>query len=309
MSLLNQTIYNAYSFNVAQNSTDSNDSSITIIGNVMVWGLIIGTLLSYTPQYYKIYKSRTTKGVSEKSIIFGVYSCIFNVLGTVQQDYKRLHDCSKNNNCYDAFIPIVQLCSPFLCMLLLYWFYLKYISGEYSLVNLTNGDERILVDTYLKRQAVYRRGRYNLFVCAFITTLSLIINTLGTEYHIVSCGKIFNVISAILSVVMWIPQIVKTYELKSAHALSLIALSIHSFGCFITIIYQGVIMKQNFLVVSNYLIGGICEGSIVLMVLYYRRQARKFKTEMDMLHEDLGGDQFYNSCSIRDDYESHVVTL
>ena len=172
MYLLNQTIYNAYSFNVAQNSTDSNDSSITIIGNVMVWGLIIGTLLSYTPQYYKIYKSGTTKGVSEKSIIFGVYSCIFNVLGTVQQDYKRLHDCSKNNNCYDAFIPIVQLCSPFLCMLLLYWFYLKYISGEYSLVNLTNGDERILVDTYLKSQAVYRRGRYNLFVWLLLLHIS-----------------------------------------------------------------------------------------------------------------------------------------
>ena len=75
----------------------------------------------------------------------------------------KKEESKKNNNCYDTWIPIVQLCSPFLCMIGLYWFYLSYVSGEYSLVDLAGKDDSILVSTYLKRLSIYRRGRYNLF--------------------------------------------------------------------------------------------------------------------------------------------------
>ena len=307
MSFTDQYSHYSYKMVNTNNSTDTDNKSMSIIGNVMVWGLILGTLLSYTPQYYKIYKSKTTKGVSEKSIIFGVYSCLFNVLGTIQQDYKRIHDCKKNNNCYDTWIPIVQLCSPFLCMIALYWFYLSYVSEEYSLVALAGKDDSILVSTYLKRLSIYRRGRYNLFFSIAITTISLIINTLGGDHSITLCGEIFNIISAILSVVMWIPQIIKTYELKSAHALSLVALSIHSFGCFVTIFYQSVIMKQNFLVISNYLIGGLCEGSIVFMALYYKRKNRIYKNQLNALSNEFSEDNYYNTNVYYSD--NHLVTL
>lgn len=301
--------YSHYSYNMinTNNTTDTGNKSMLVFGNIIVWGLILGTLLSYTPQYYKIYKSRTTKGVSEKSIIFGVYSCLFNVLGTIQQDYKSIHNCKKNNNCYDTWIPIVQLCAPFLCMIGLYWFYLSYVSGEYSLVALAGKDDSILVSTYLKRLSIYRRGRYNLFFSIAVTAISLIINIIGDGHSITLCGEIFNIISAILSVVMWIPQIVKTYELKSAHALSLAALSIHSFGCFVTIFYQSVIMKQNFLVISNYFIGGLCEGSIVLMALYYKRKKRIYQDQLNVLSNEFSDDNYYNTDVYYSD--NHLVTL
>ena len=32
-----------------------------VVGNILVWGLITGTLLSYTPQYYKIFKKKTSE--------------------------------------------------------------------------------------------------------------------------------------------------------------------------------------------------------------------------------------------------------
>ena len=49
------------------------DQSYTLTGNLLVWGLISGTLLSYLPQYIKIYNSKSTKGISETTIIFGIY--------------------------------------------------------------------------------------------------------------------------------------------------------------------------------------------------------------------------------------------
>ena len=188
MSFTDQYSHNSYNMIALNNSTDTDNKSLSVLGNVMVWGLILGTLLSYTPQYYKIYKSRTTKGVSEKSIIFGVYSCLFNVLGTIQQDYKSIHNCRINHNCYETWIPIAQLFSPFFCMVMLYWFYLSYVSGEYSLVALQGQDDFVLVETYLKRLAIYRRGRQNLMISTAITTVSLIINTVGTDFSIKLCG-------------------------------------------------------------------------------------------------------------------------
>ena len=63
------------------------EPSYNIIENILVWSLITGTLLSYVPQYYKIYQNKTPMGLSESTIVCGIYSCVFNVLGTIQQDF------------------------------------------------------------------------------------------------------------------------------------------------------------------------------------------------------------------------------
>ena len=85
-------------------------------------------------------------------------------------------------------------------------------------------------------------------------------------------GKVLNIISSICSAVMWFPQIYKTYQLQTDYSLSILALSIHSFGCFVTVIYQIGFANQGLYVVLSYIIGGISEGAVVCMVLYYRRK-------------------------------------
>ena len=98
-----------YQKNVHNTTNSDTTQDWGLVGNILVWGLITGTLLSYTPQYYKIFKNKNTKGISESTIVFGVYSCLLNVLGTIQQDYSRIRYCRQNNNCYHSWIPIVQL--------------------------------------------------------------------------------------------------------------------------------------------------------------------------------------------------------
>ena len=50
-----------------------------IIGEIIGWILISGTILSYIPQYYRIYDRKTSKGISEWMLIFGGFSCIYNI--------------------------------------------------------------------------------------------------------------------------------------------------------------------------------------------------------------------------------------
>tara|TARA_Y200000002_G_C22632747_1_gene643249 strand:+ start:164 stop:940 length:777 start_codon:yes stop_codon:yes gene_type:complete len=235
--------------------------SANILGNLLVWGLISGTLLSYLPQYIKIYNTKSVRGISESTIVMGIYSCMFNIIGTIQEDYQSLIHCRQNNDCYSKIIPIIQLISPGLCFTILYLFYIYY--------NIHTEDQILLTG---EQKYATRRAWYNLYANITIITI-FILTSINLKYqYINTIGKIFNITSMILSLVMWLPQIYTTYKLKSDHALSLIALSIHAFGCLITIIYQYAIAKQSFLVILNYLVGGISEASIVLIVYYYRNK-------------------------------------
>ena len=304
MSIIHRGLdnYIDYPANIHNTTNPDTTQDWGVVGNILVWGLITGTLLSYTPQYYKIFKNKTTKGVSESTIVFGVYSCLLNVLGTIQQDYNRIRYCKINNTCYNAWIPIVQLISPLLCMVILYVFFLLYVSGDNSSNKSIYENRRPNLLEFRRKLKVYRRARINLGICGIFILITLIVNTALNSEKIIMCGKVFNTASAILSILMWIPQILITYRLKSDHALSLIALSIHSLGCFITVFYQGIIMKQNFLVIGNYIIGGIAEGSIVCMVLYYRKKNNKYKINDKYLFDDEIRDNYIS-------YEKGVVTL
>ena len=78
-------------------------------------------------------------------------------------------------------------------------------------------------------------------------------------------GQSMNIVAAITSVIMWIPQIIKSYKLKSPGSLSIIALVIHALGCIITFVYQVFLSHQTFLVGFPYLIGAILEISVIFL--------------------------------------------
>ena len=240
------------------------DQSYTLTGNLLVWGLISGTLLSYLPQYIKIYNSKSTKGISETTIIFGIYSCMFNTIGTVQEDYKNIYNCHTNNNCYNTIIPIIQLTAPGLCIITLYLFYIYFSK---------NPEDRIILNSSIKfkYKFILKRAKFH-FVINSILIISAILNIINSNYNTIkNVGKIYNLISVVFSLIMWLPQIYTTFILKTDYSLSLLALSIHSFGCFITVFYQYFIAHQSILVILNYIVGGICEAIIVFIVYYYRK--------------------------------------
>ena len=96
---------------------------------ILSWGLIIGSLVSYIPQYYKIYKTKSTLGISEYMLISGVMSSYFNVLGSVQENYSTVMDCDKGWDCYHIYLPIIQLGSSYMCFLLFYSYFLIFFNN------------------------------------------------------------------------------------------------------------------------------------------------------------------------------------
>ena len=253
-----------------------------ILEIIMVWGLIIGTLISYVPQYYRIYKIKNTKGINEIMLICGMFSSYTNVIGSIQENFKNLINC-KGYDCYDTYIPIVQLFSPFLCAVIFYMFFLFYFNYK----DKNNSSINHLYLNHTRKKEIYNvklRAKISLITTILLFVYLVLLSVYFDNYYIDNSGKVLNVISTILSLIMWLPQIYTTYKLKNNHSLSLIALSIHAFGCLCTVIYQSVFLKQPLWVILCYIVGFISETSIVIMCLYYRRKKNNL---INQLSKDL----------------------
>ena len=231
-------------------------SSLNGLGLFTAWTLIIGTLISYSPQYYKIYKNKNTNGISESMLIFGIYSSYLNVLGTIQENLFQLNNC--NENCFNTMIPIIQLFSPCLCAIIYYIFYIYYYDENEN----ENNKKKIIDNAKINILVVFLLLIYFFFM----------INLANIDFND-SSGKILNIFSTIFSLIMWIPQIYTTYNLKNNHTLSLLALLIHSIGCLITIIYQTFIIYQPIWIILSYIVGFLSELSILISSLYYKYQS------------------------------------
>ena len=241
--------------------------STNIIETILVWGLITGTLLSYVPQYVRLYRIKDTMGISESMLIFGLYSSFINVLGTSQENLETLLTC-KGMGCYDAYIPIIQLSSPFMCAIIFYSFFIYYTFREkITIIKMSINREN--------KKGIKIRCYMTVFFGQFLLIYFILINMLCTYHTINYSGSVLNIISTVASLVMWLPQIYTTYNLKNNHSLSLVALSIHAFGCLTTVIYQWVFIKQPVWVITSYIVGFISETSIVIICLYYGYKHKK----------------------------------
>ena len=52
-----------------------------IIYQLIYWGLILGSFISFAPQYHRIWSRESVDGVNEYMIILGLFSCLFTVNG------------------------------------------------------------------------------------------------------------------------------------------------------------------------------------------------------------------------------------
>lgn len=224
-----------------------------IINNIFGWVLILGTIISYSPQYIKLYQIKSSKGISEWMLIFGGLSCLFNVIASIEVNRKNISYCNDNKNCYELLLPIAQLISPWITGLIFYAMYIFYYDEENPHKVKFNSQIFILL---------------NLFVFLITFIVNFTSNQYNSDYSI---SVAYSILSSIFCIVMWIPQIMTTYKNKEEGSLSLLSVFIHAMGCLITIIYQTLTNNAMFWVITSYIISFITENGLVIMCLYYKR--------------------------------------
>jgi uncharacterized protein with PQ loop repeat len=234
-------------------------NSNNIKADVLGWCLITGAILSYIPQYYKLYKKKDCSGISLINVFLGCLSCYFNTVGFILINKSKFECDEYDYYCIHKDLPLFQMINVWICMNILF-IMVHYYSYQHKQIMNNNV-------TYEYSIKLYRTYVFVMIVYSILTLLLYVYvhNTTFMKYY----ANITNIISSITSIFMWIPQIKETYRLKKANSLSLISIGIHAIGCVATIVYQMYYIHQQVWVILPYLIGGFLELVIIAICLYY----------------------------------------
>jgi hypothetical protein len=240
-------------------------SKSNILLNILVWGLITGTYLSNIPQYYRLIKKKNTLGISEYMLIFGIYSCLLNILGAVMENRDNLYyNCIVNHNtqCYNLIISLFQLASPYISSLIFYIIFFYYSKNQVLII--------IGIDVEDFKN-IKRRFIFNILFNFFLLIYTILNMKFASQKINHINNDVFNILSCISSIIMWIPQIINTYKIKGNYSLSIIATFIHSIGCALTVVFQFVLNSQNIFIVLPYIIGFTLEVCVIILCIYYKK--------------------------------------
>lgn len=219
-------------------------------------GLIVGTFLSYLIQYIKLYKNKNNDGISYFMLVLGCISSMTNFVGltSVETYYKNV-----------LVLPLIQIMTPWICIFIFYSMFLYYSRKNYKIKYFT---ESLLIYTKPFDYNEYKKHKYVFFsYILFTISLWFLFYVFKNKYNanLYYYGQSMNIIASITSIIMWMPQIIESYKLREPKSLSILALAIHSLGCFITFVYQVFMNNQTILVGFPYLLGGLLEVCVILL--------------------------------------------
>lgn len=195
-----------------------------IIGYIILAGII----LSYIPQYVKMVRTKSSLGISELYLVIGYLSSTTSWNNGFIFYYPIWESCKGFYQCNDETLGFIQLVAQWLCMLVFYILYLCFHQGKIEPISW-----------------LFFIGSQIVLAGIFTTTYML-----STKYLESSSGEInlkpvvadryadvLAVFTVVATCIQYLPQIYKTFRLKSPKSLSLITLSIQCPGTFAWAIY------------------------------------------------------------------------
>lgn len=231
--------------------------------------LCLAGMCSYFPQYYSLIKSKQTVGVSELSLFILNVGSACLVANSVILNWS-MFQCYQSGGsglsaacnfwiCTANLLPLWQISVGWLMVLPLYLIFIRFKRLEserhclYDLAYLLTYVIFImvilivsLVEEYKSSDPVYTRGFFLVF------------------------SKILGIIAAVLSCVVWIPQIVDLLRFKNPGSLSLGMFLMQAPGNIVIIIFQAVLSHQDWSTWISYLITFIQQSIIVVLIIYFK---------------------------------------
>ncbi|GIQ84295.1 hypothetical protein KIPB_005758 [Kipferlia bialata] len=220
--------------------------------------LALGTIGSSIPQITRIVGRKSSVGISGTFLLLANFNQYMVVLNCWMLDFPQLLGAFQSTSCIWDLIPFFQLLGLWSCYYIVWAAYIYYYKQE-------NGK-----DSHYQYQ----------FMTFVIFSALVIISMVGGTVWTIQVGPcnapLYNfalslgVISTIIGVCEWTPQIINTYRLKQQGSLSLIMLGIQMPGCGIIIIYYVFLDPQNWSTTIGYCFTFVQEVILVAFLVYYK---------------------------------------
>ncbi|KAF2241003.1 PQ loop repeat protein-like protein [Trematosphaeria pertusa] len=234
--------------------------------------IVLGILVSYLPQHYKIIARRSSRGLSPMFVLLGTVSgtaSIANIL-TLPESTRDMGCCSKIGTfpCAAALLGIAQIgvqwtCFFFIMLLFLIFFPRNGQDPEEQDSSLPTWKEAILV---LALSLTF-------FVFAF---LGSVVFVYAAPNHIRGWANFLGLLGTTLAAVQYIPQIMTTWRLQEPGSLSVPMMCIQTPGSFVFAASLAVRLGPGgWSAWGLFILTGCLQGCLLVMSLWFLWRDRK----------------------------------
>jgi uncharacterized protein with PQ loop repeat len=249
--------------------------------------VILGIVASYLPQHYKLLSEKSSEGLSAWYIFLGGISSFSSVANSTLLNLKVFKCCQKIpvGNCISGLMRFFLIffqwsCFFFIILLFLIFFprHLRYVPVDISSVD----GHPVMTNQW--KTAIFVSLLLALYFLFVISLSIILISTTGFDSSYTKAfGELLGLFSLTLSLVMFVPQIWRTFHLKEIGALSIPGMCIQTPGSFILCLSIYLDPNANWSTWLPTFVSGTLMGLLLILCIKYdwkRKQREKVKSSM-----------------------------
>lgn len=218
-----------------------------------------GIFISYLPQYHRIYKKRTSEGLSVNFLLLGSCLLIFTFTNIILISLRARYCCRVGAldtfNCINSQLNLVQIGLQCTCAVMILVFVLVCAKGSIK----QDKDEY---------ERIVHVGR--LVVLHVVLLLVQIVVAFSTNRDVLlTLAQINGIMSTLLTVIKYVPQIYTTYRLKHPGTLSIPMMCIQTPGGFVFTATLFFTKGSHWSSWMSYFVAAMLQGTLLLLCIYY----------------------------------------
>ncbi|KAJ3426040.1 pq loop repeat protein [Anaeramoeba flamelloides] len=241
----------------------------------IITGIVIGlgSVLSYLPQVLKLFKRRSVLGINFIFIFFCTLNQFYAAANAVILNLPKTMACAQVGfgKCYSSLLAMLQITG----------LWVMFFPVPLLFILFHNNYESIKTQRQSKRE----QKKYKLYAFLYVlVVLDVVVVALITIISVAIQGpcsviartlaQILGVVSGIIVLFQWIPQIYSTYKFKGAGSVSVITLAVQAPGGFINLAFMIFISKEKFSTWFSFFVNTIQVIILLTMIIYYHLKSK-----------------------------------
>lgn len=221
--------------------------------------ITVGIIISYLPQYRRIYIKRTSEGLSTNFLLLGSSSSIFTVTNIILVSSRARHCCYVGAlsffDCVNSQLNLFQIGTQCTCAILILVFVL--MLTRYSIKQ--DKEEYVRIVKVGKLVGLH----------AVVSMIQIAIGFIGRPKVLTTIANINGLLSALLTMMKYVPQIHTTYKLKHPGTLSIGMMCIQTPGGFVFTMTLFFTKGSHWSSWVSYCVAAVLQGTLLGLCIYY----------------------------------------
>ncbi|CUM66116.1 uncharacterized protein PRCAT00003772001 [Priceomyces carsonii] len=215
-------------------------------------------IISYLPQYRRIYLNKTSEGLSSNFLLLGSASSLFTFTNIILVSSKARACCYKLSlfNCINSQTNLTQIGVQCTCAILIL----------ICVIVITKDSIKQDKNEYNKIKNIGRVVSLH----AFISLIQIVVGLSSNDSVLMFIAKVNGLLSTTLTVVKYIPQIHTTYKLKYPGTLSIGMMCIQTPGGAIFTATLYFTKGSHWSSWVSYFAAFVLQGTLLLLCIYYK---------------------------------------